>query len=78
MNASIEQAHARPSAQLIADLLPAATRIPSIVQGIERDARKRDSTTLDRLERLAEHLEGLRRAALMARESLRRELAESR
>ena len=78
MNAPIAHAHARPGAELIADLIPAANRIPCIVQAIERDARERGSTTLDRLERLAEHLEGLRRAALMARESLRRELAESR
>jgi hypothetical protein len=78
VNSSIAQAHTRPSADLIAELIPAANRIPPIVQGIERDARERDLATLDRLERLAEFLDGLRRAALMARESLRRELEESR
>jgi hypothetical protein len=74
VNASIEKAHNRPSRDLLQELGAACNALPSAVHETARLARDRDRSALDRLERIAERAEGIRRCALLARQALQEEL----
>lgn len=72
--ALLDALYGKSASALVADLLSATEALPSAVGIAAQLASDRDRASLERLERLAERLDGLRRLSLQARAALQNEL----